>query len=488
MPSFNITEGSPQEKAFLSTKPIQLLAGGYGWGKTALVCVKALWLMQNYPGCRGAVLRNTLPNLEMTTQKEFMRWCPKHLIKKMPTARDKTLVLNNNSEVLFNYIAMTRRGDSETMNMLSATFDFVIIDQLEDPEFNYKLFQDLQGRLRGTAEYNGNDPDMPKYCNYFIATTNPTQNWVNTKLVRPLKLWQETGVVQPELLKDEKLFKETGKVEPIIDLIEGTTYDNRDNLPSGFIERLENIYTGTMRDKYMLGKWDVAENLIYPMFSYATNVVDEFAMEDHLKECKEKYQFAWKESLDFGIAVPSCYLLGFVDGNGIVNVIDGFYKKELSVYQQAEMIKELREKYGIPSTEYVVADPALFRRTRVDTTVADEFARYGIDLERGNNNVMGGITKVGDYLRVNLGVRNPYTNAPDSPRVLFSSKLTFLIDEIVDYRWKQTAEGGMDKPSDKNDHALDSLKYMLTYDDDKAKLIKKQIQFQQEIRKWRQTN
>ena len=31
---------------------------------------------------------------------------------------------------------------------------------------------------------------------------------------------------------------------------------------------------------------------------------------------------------------------------------------------------------------------------------------------------------------------------------------------------------------------MDSLKYLLTYDDNKAKLIKQQIQFQQEIRRW----
>ena len=157
MPTFEVDEGTPQEAAFKSRKPIQLLAGGYGWGKTALLCVKCIDLMMKYPGARGAILRNTLPNLETT----------KHLIKRMPSARNRTLEFTNGSEVLFNYIALTRRGDSETMNMLSATFDFVFIDQLEDPEFTYKLFQDLQGRLRGTAKYVGDDTSMPKYCNYF---------------------------------------------------------------------------------------------------------------------------------------------------------------------------------------------------------------------------------------------------------------------------------------------------------------------------------
>ncbi|MCF0114821.1 MAG: hypothetical protein HUJ56_05660, partial [Erysipelotrichaceae bacterium] len=346
-------------------------------------------------------------------------------------------------------------------------------------------FQDIQGRMRGTAKYMGSDETMPKYCNFFMATTNPTQNWVNTKLVRPLKQFWKTGTVLPELLKDEREFEKTGKVVPIIDLIEGTTYDNAHNLPEGFIERLENIYTGIMRDKYMLGKWDVPEGLIYPMFNYPVHVIDEFVMEDRMKKLRDKYAMAWKESLDYGIASPSCYLISFVDEEGCVNVIDGFYEKEKTVKEQAQMIHELRYKYGIKSNERVISDPALFKRNSVDTTVSDLFGRCGIDLERGNNSISGGIGKVSEYLKINPLRRNPYMNTMGSPQVFFSSKLTFLIDEIVDYRWKMDKDGAMDKPVDRNDHAMDSLKYMLTFDDDKARLIQKQVEWNQEIRKWR---
>ena len=60
-----------------------------------------------------------------------------------------------------------------------------------------------------------------------------------------------------------------------------------------------------------------------------------------------------------------------------------------------------------------------------------------------------------------------------------------MIDEMVNYRWKQSRDGIMDVPNDKNDHAMDAMKYVLTYDEDKAKMVKKMIQFQQEIRQWR---
>ena len=483
---FEITEGSPQYKLFTSTAPIQLAAGGYGWGKTSLLCVKCIQIMRDYPNCHGAILRNTEPNLTTTTYQEFLKWCPKQLISKYPSAQDKHLVFKNGSSVLFSYIKMNVRGDSKTMNLLSATFDFIFIDQLEDPEFNYDLFCDLQGRLRGTAKYIGNE-DKPEYCNFMMCTTNPTQNWVCTKLVRPLKTWQATGVVGDDLLKDETLYKKTGEVKPIIELIEGTTYDNADHLPPGFIERLENIYKGNRRRKYMLGEWDVGENLVYDMFSYQNNVIDHNLMVEHLEEMKEKYVPGWVEGFDYGVAKPSCYLLAFVDEYGCYNFIDGWYKAELSVREQAAMINDMREKWKVTKGS-VIADPSLFRRSRTDiNTVAEEFYKWGVDLERGNNNIAGGIAKCRGMLEMGIGY-NPYTHAGMTPKVFISSELGFMIDEIVNYRWKQGRDGVIDVPNDKDDHAMDAMKYILTNDKDNAKMVKQMIQFQQEIRKWKAMN
>lgn len=481
MPTFEIDEGSIQEKAWKSRANVQLLAGGFGWGKTALLCVKCINIMLCYPGCIGAILRNTLPNLNKTTMQEFMKWCPKGLIEKYPSDKDRMLVMKNGSKVLFSYIAMSKRNDTETMNLLGGTFDFVFVDQLDDPEFTHELFLQLQSRLRGTTQYVGEDTSMPKHCNWFMATTNPTQNWVNKMLVRPLKVWEESGTVLPELLKKERIWKEEGRVVPDIELFEGTSYDNR-HTDEEFKERLENMYKGALYDKYVLGKWDVGENLVYPMFNYAVHVVEGWVMKKRVEELKKKWTLAWKESLDYGISSPSCYLVGFVDDEGNVNLIDGYYEREMSVKEQCSKIKEIRSKWGIRETERVIADPALFRRSSVDTTVADVFIRYGIDLDRGNNNILGGISKVSDWLEIDRNRKNPYSGEWGSPRLFVSDELGWFIDEIVDYKWK---EGSDDKPLDKNDHAMDAMKYMLTYDDDKIRMIKKQVEFQQEIRRWR---
>ena len=83
---------------------------------------------------------------------------------------------------------------------------------------------------------------------------------------------------------------------------------------------------------------------------------------------------------------------------------------------------------------------------------------------------------------------NPYTHAGMTPKVFISSELGFMIDEIVNYRWKQGRDGVIDVPNDKDDHAMDAMKYILTNDKDNAKMVKQMIQFQQEIRKWKAMN
>ncbi|KKM82513.1 hypothetical protein LCGC14_1318860, partial [marine sediment metagenome] len=49
------------------------------------------------------------------------------------------------------------------------------------------------------------------------------------------------------------------------------------------------------------------------------------------------------------------------------------------------------------------------------------------------------------------------------PYLFVSDKLDWRVNEINDYYWKKNPMGEqMDKPMDKDDHAMDTSKYMLT--------------------------
>ena len=53
-----------------------------------------------------------------------------------------------------------------------------------------------------------------------------------------------------------------------------------------------------------------------------------------------------------------------------------------------------------------------------------------------------------------------------------SDKLDWWINEITDYYWQKNPTGEqIDKPIDKNDHAMDTTKYMLSHRPSVSKLI-----------------
>jgi len=178
VPVFNLECGGLQEQFLKSKAKIQIYGGGFANGKTATSCIKAIELAQMYPGSNGLIARSTYPKLNDTIRKEFLKWCPEDWIKSFPRSQNasNTCTLNNGTTINFRYIQQQGKstGEATTSNLLSATYDWIIVDQMEDPEIVHKDFLDLLGRLRGMAKYVGDDPTMPRTGpRWFIITTNP---------------------------------------------------------------------------------------------------------------------------------------------------------------------------------------------------------------------------------------------------------------------------------------------------------------------------
>jgi len=477
IPRFKVEEGGLAYRFSLSRKKIQVYAGGFANGKTAsAVVLKGLTVALNYPGANILVARSTYPKLNDTIRKEWFKWMPTSW-KKSWSKHDNTLVLKNGTTINFRYIAQQGKQAQEatTSNLLSATYDLIIVDQIEDPEIIEKDFDDLLGRLRGMARYEGNDPTMPKTGpRWLVVTCNPTRNWFYRSIIRPLHVYQETGRKLAELIVDTK----TG--EPIIDLFEGSTYENASNLEPDFIETLEAKYRGQMRSRFLLGEWAAYEGLVYPQFDDNVHVVPHDQMLAYYEELQlMQYRPVLLEGFDYGLAVPSCYLIAFVDSHCNVCIVDGFYGEELSIDAMSKKIKQLRRLYGSTlrregGTSFgypfkpVFADPAIFRRSvgdkqTVGQSIAALFKDEGINMQRGNNDIINGITKIQGYLNQIPNHRNPFTGGFDGPHLYVSEDLPFLINEFTDYYWQRNTQGEVvDKPQDRNDHGMDTVKYMLS--------------------------
>jgi len=469
--SYRMQEGSLQEQFFASRNKIQIYGGGFANGKTSAMCVRVLILSEAYPGAEFLLARATYPKLEDTLKKEFIKWCPKYWVKKQ-TDKPNNIVLKNGTTINFRYIAQQGKGEEQsTSNLLSANYDLVVVDQIEDPEIVHKDFLDLLGRLRGTARYIGTDPTMPTSGpRWFLITCNPTRNWVYQKIVKPVHDFNK-GVKNKDLICDVE-----GK--PLIDIFEGSTYGNKDNLPEDYITTLEASYTGQMRERFLLGKWGAYEGLVYPMFDDQKHMVNRHLMLNTIQKKRDDHvKFTVIEAYDFGIAAPSCYLLGLVDEQRNVFVVDGFYEKELEIEDQAKRIRLIREKHFIPDDTVILADPDLFRRKpgshgQLSTTVAAQFLEHDIRMARADNSVLPGITKVRQYLTPQQFHINPFYGSPNAPFLYYSDHLEFIPNEYGGYVWKKDSAGNNeDAPIDRNDHALDTTKYLLSKRPDLGKVV-----------------
>jgi len=483
MPTYRLEKDSVQWGFNHSRAKIQIFGGGYANGKTTAAAVKALQCISDYPGSNGLIGRATYPKLKDTIQREFFKWCPPDWIVRKPTRDDNTAYMLNGTTVNFRYIQQRGKladDGSSTSNLLSATYDWIIVDQIEDPEISLKDFLDLAGRLRGNTPYRPQgkeDPTMPDTGpRWMVVTSNPTHNWFYTDVVQPFLLWKQRGLKTEKLMVDE----ETG--EPIIELYESDTYANRANLEEDYIRMLEAMYKGPMRERYLKGKWAAFEGLVHSGFDPAKHTLTRDQAIAYMDDCLRRHvKLRVIEGYDFGIAVPSCYMFGFVDDVGRVVILDGFYQAEFDYTEHAQAIKDIRLRYAgrLNATEPICADPAIFRRQVVaghkDTTktVAQLLmSESGLYFRAAVSDVLTGIAKVNSYLNGLPHVRHIVTNETPGPLFYIIDALEWFQNEIGSYYWRKNPFGmRIDEPQDHNDHAMDVMKYMISRLPDPSKIV-----------------
>lgn len=475
MPIYKMRKNSIQWGFNKSRAKMQIFGGGYGNGKTTALALKAIQLGTDYPGCNGLLARSTYPKLNDTLRKEFLAWCPADFIKRRPTQEDNTVYFHNGSVINFRYISQrgkNREDGTSSSNLLSATYDWIGVDQIEDPEISHKDLLDLLGRLRGQTPYRTSGPEDPTLPSsgprFIMLTANPSPNWFFREIVQPYKLWKKNGIFSEKLIMDEDTRL------PIMELFEGSTYTNADNLPKDYIKGLEAMYKGQMRDRFLLGLWAAYEGLVHPSFARDIHYVKRETMLTYLANLKMRHvKTIALECFDFGLTSPSAYLFGFINEVGQVFFIDGYYQPDYDYREQAKEIKRIRAEYGhyIEVKEDVYADPALFKRVVVANrrntgeTVARLFADEGIILQPANNQILPGITKVNAYLNGYAGFTRIGSDMADAPLLYFADELQFIEDEITSYYWKKHTISGknLDEPMDINDHAMNALKYGLAH-------------------------
>lgn len=282
---------------------------------------------------------------------------------------------------------------AEKVNQVSkirgASFKYVYGDEMV--EWNEEVFELLKSRL-----------DKP--YSVFDGTLNPSHpnHWVK------------------KFIDNEKINK----------YVQEYCIDDNKYLDPKFVEDLKKEYEGTVRyQRYILGKWALAEGLIYPMFN----------RDFHIVPTEPRPYSEYIVSMDYGIQNPTAMLV-FGRSNNVWYLVKEYYHSGRDTKQQktdGEYYDELiKLTYGI-NVKQIIVDPS----ASSFIALINKHGQYRVI--KAKNDVLKGIQETAGMLSSN------------NFKINDCCKNT--IKELELYSWdKKSSE---DKPLKEFDHAMDSLRY-----------------------------
>ncbi len=207
-------------------------------------------------------------------------------------------------------------------------------------------------------------------------------------------------------------------------------FDMTDNpsLDEKTLKRFQSMYSGVFYERYVLGKWVLAEGLVYPMFN---NVVP--TVERHY----EKYYI----SMDYGIQNPTAIILwGLCDG--VWYAVKEYYHSGRETNAQKtdqQYYDEMEKLAGSLSIKNLIIDPS----ATSFIALCNQKKRFKV--WRANNDVIDGIQHTAQAL--------------SEKKILFNDCCERTIKEFKLYSWDEKADE--DKPIKENDHAMDAIRYFV---------------------------
>lgn len=222
--------------------------------------------------------------------------------------------------------------------------------------------------------------------------------------------------------------------------------DDNTTLPEDYVRNIKLEYTGVFYDRFILGKWVVAEGLIYPMYS------DALSVPPHAQA--EKYVL----SIDYGTQ------------NAFAGLLWGLYEgvwyqvKEYYYSGRAERIQKTDDEYANDLDDFLISYEAslngscdgylsFLNGSKITTIIDPSAASFIATLRKrnyykvikANNDVLDGIRDTATALQLGKLKINP------------NCQSTVL--EASSYVWQEGAKE--DAPVKENDHCMDSMRYFV---------------------------
>ncbi len=428
-----ITYYSPhmkQDTFHRSTKRNRWVFGGNRTGKTVSGGTEAVWyatgkhpFKQIQTPNRGWVVSLTNEVQRDVAQKEVLRWLPKHMILKV----------------------QMRQGARDSLE--TGIIDFI---QLTNGSIiGFKSCDQGRAKFQGTSQHwiwFDEEPPADIYAECKMRVLDTVGDMWGT--MTPL---QGLTWVYDTIYMNEKLDQEVQYW-----LIE---WADNPHLSRAAIAQLESTMTEEDLEARQYGKFVAMSGLIYKEFSEDIHVIDPWDIP------KEWYD---NISIDPGLDAPLSAHFYAVDNDYNVYVIEEHYKAGESVEWHSARLHELAARLQWPKKykgmlECLIDSAANQKTLAAEKTVTELFYENNIAANTDvTKDVWTGIQRVKQYLKLR---DHPQTSIwpRGKPKLFIFKNCVNMIREIKSYRWKPQTENGdqIDKPTKKNDHAMDELKYYI---------------------------
>lgn len=366
-------------------------------GKTAAMsCSFILWAMKNFSGANLGICGNTVQAVE------------RNIIAPLMQMIDITYYFRIKYTSAGKHMLTVSGGGRENYFYIFGGKD----------EASYKLIQGIT--LAGV---------------FFDEVALMPESFVNQAIARTLsvdgaKLWFSCNPDSPNHWFYTNWIQKADEKKAL--RLHFTMHDNPTMTPAK-IARTESMFSGVFYERYVLGKWVVAEGLVYTMFS----------TEKHVGLPEELPRGDWYISIDYGTVNPTSMGLWLKAYNGqSYRVCESYYdsRKEGVSRTDEEHYAALTALAGDLPINSVIVDPSA-------ASFIECIRRHGrFRVRKADNDVITGIRNV--------------SNALQSCELHFAPECADTLREFTLYRWdSKRPDTAVVK---ENDHAMDDIRYYVT--------------------------
>lgn len=214
------------------------------------------------------------------------------------------------------------------------------------------------------------------------------------------------------------------------------TLEDNPSLTEKYKENIKKMYTGIWYDRFILGKWTVAEGRVYDCFDENLHVLNEIPNDPT----------EYIVGIDYGTVNPCVFLLVGINHSSYPRLWverEYYYDSKARQRQKTdeELAEDLQKFTQCKNVKAIYVDPSA-------ASFKIACARIGIFTQDAENDVLNGIRTVSTLF--------------SSGDLKISPICKNLIKELHTYAWDESAvRRGWEKPKKENDHCSDAARYAL---------------------------